>query len=389
MTTDDALRDRLRAAADPIPVDTDVALAAFHGTRSRREYLRRVATIVTALGLAALALALAWIATPLGHGPRSIPAVPGPSAVTGTIQEAPTGTIGYMVVGGTDAETSSIWTANLDTGDTEPLDSSTAFTSYPVWSPDGSKIAYAGGEDYGALRLMIADADGANAHDVSTGEIAGPGFAWSPDGTMIAYVGAESTDSPNNAVRIVNVDGTRDHVVVEGLEWQAVSWSPDGTHLVLVGHPPSPDNIAGPDAWDIYTVTTDGSDLRQLTHTAAFEHAASWSRDGSQILFTTSDYSDDADYDQDIWLMDADGSNERQLTDWKGFDGFPSWSPDGQWIVFASDRDASPEQQSGFRMGKSFDGVSLYVMRPNGGDVEWILTPGEGTTLLPGSWRSN
>jgi Tol biopolymer transport system component len=177
--------------------------------------------------------------------------------------------------------------------------------------------------------------------------------------------------------------------VLPGLDWQTVSWSPDGTHLVVVGHPPSPDNVAGPDGWDIYTVAVDGSNVRQLTETKAFEHAASWSPDGSEILFTRSDYVDDADYDQDIWVMNANGSNEHRLTDWKGFDAFPVWSPDGRWIVFASDRDATPAQQTGFRTGTSFDGVSLDVMRADGSDVYRIIAPGEGETLLPGSWRSN
>jgi Tol biopolymer transport system component len=389
MTTDRAVRDRLKAAADPIRIDADATLTAFHDARPRRDRIRRVATIVTALGLAALAFAITWIATPVGHGSHGTP-VPGASGVTGGAADVPSGTIAYMVIGGSgDHETSSLATVDLGTGDVEALDSPTAFTSYPVWSPDGSRVAYAGGDDYGTLRLIVADADGSNAHDVGTQDLGGPVFAWSPDGAKLAYVGGETTDSATNAIRIVNVDGTDDLVVLPGLEWQSVSWSPDATHLVVVGHPPSPDFVAGPDGWDIYTVAVDGSGLRQLTETKAFEHAASWSPDGSEILFTRSDYSDDADYDQDIWVMNADGSNERRLTDWRGFDAFPVWSPDGRWIAFASDRDSTPEQQTGFRTGKSFDGVSIYVMRSDGSDADQVATPSEGTTLVPGSWRPN
>jgi Tol biopolymer transport system component len=386
MTADPDVRDQLRAAADRMPVDADASLTAFHRARPRRDRVRRVATITTALGIAALAFAITWLATPLGRGEHSPAAPSGSTGVTTElIGDAPSGTIAYWVVRDNGAS-SSMAAVDLDSGETTSLDVPTVFNAYPVYSPDGSQVAYAGGPDYDALDLMVANADGSSARDLGV-EFQGPGYSWSPDGTTLAFVGTDPDGF--EAIHVIGSDGEADQIILPGNVWQSVAWSPDGRRLLLVGHPLSPDGTGGPDDWDIYTVAPDGTDLVQLTHSFAFEHWAAWSPSGARIVFTRSDYSDDADYDQDIWVMDADGSNEQQLTDWQGFDAFPTWSPDGHWILFASDRDATPDQQAAFRRTDSAEAISLFVMRPNGADAERIMTAGAGEGLIPGSWKPN
>lgn len=50
--------------------------------------------------------------------------------------------------------------------------------------------------------------------------------------------------------------------------------------------------------------------------------------------------------DDDVFVMDADGANRRQLTDSPGYDGHASWSVDGTRILFNSDR-KSPDLSVG------------------------------------------
>jgi Tol biopolymer transport system component len=54
-----------------------------------------------------------------------------------------------------------------------------------------------------------------------------------------------------------------------------------------------------------------------------------WSPDGSQIAFSSNRAGS-----YDIWLMSSDGTNLRQLTDDFDWDRAPSWSPDGSRIAF-------------------------------------------------------
>src|SRR5262249_29262904 len=69
----------------------------------------------------------------------------------------------------------------------------------PVWSPDGSKIAYLHVKAAYPFSIAVMNADGSGRHDITTG-LGRP--AWSPDGTKIAY------DDSGGQIAVVNADGT-------------------------------------------------------------------------------------------------------------------------------------------------------------------------------------
>jgi Tol biopolymer transport system component len=123
-----------------------------------------------------------------------------------------------------------------------------------------------------------------------------------------------------------------------------------------------------------------------LIHEPGYEQFATWSPDGSRILFTRSDQFEA--YAQDLYVMNADGSNPERLTDWPGVDSFPVWSPDGSWIAFASDRDAPETVRRSNEATQTLGDVSMYVMRADGSHVRLVLEAGKGEALLPSSWRA-
>jgi TolB protein len=81
---------------------------------------------------------------------------------------------------------------------------------------------------------------------------------------------------------------------------------------------------------DIYVVNGDGTQLRNLTNSAAADNWPAWSPDGKQVVFATQN----GDYD--LYIVNADGTDLRALTDNTVDDRYPQWSQDGTRILYTS-----------------------------------------------------
>jgi TolB protein len=102
---------------------------------------------------------------------------------------------------------------------------------------------------------------------------------------------------------------------------------------------------------DVWSIRTDGKDLRRLTDSSGADQSSSWSPDGRRIAFRS-----DRDGNDEVYVMNADGSHQHNLTRNPHADYSPTWSPDGQWIAFASDRNA----------GSPGYANDVWLVRPDG-----------------------
>lgn len=93
---------------------------------------------------------------------------------------------------------------------------------------------------------------------------------------------------------------------------------------------------------DIYVMSFDGGNVKQLTHTLGSEGSPTWSPDGKYILFDRH-VLEISRRQYDIFIMDADGRNAQRLTYHPTDDSFPTWSPDGKQIAFSSGRSGNIE----------------------------------------------
>jgi Tol biopolymer transport system component/imidazolonepropionase-like amidohydrolase len=101
----------------------------------------------------------------------------------------------------------------------------------PVWSPDGSRLAYVSDRE-GGSDLYVRDlAEGVDRR-LTTDGAAMP--AWSPDGLEIAYLGGQG---PGAGLRVVGVAGGASRTVRTGLNSPGrPTWAPDGESIAVSAH---------------------------------------------------------------------------------------------------------------------------------------------------------
>ncbi len=217
----------------------------------------------------------------------------------------------------------------------------------PVWSPDGSQIAYsAPGGGSNGLDIWVMDADGSN--QVNLTQKAGDEFdpAWMPDGSLIAFTHhlRDNGSTPIYALTWIKPDGTdRTRLSTDFVEWDP-TFSPDGRYMLYVISASSHDYLYFRSAVDEFT-TPRGFDLRALFGEFGEVSDPAWAPVGNQFVYTRHNGSNEVIVLVTYADMLPNGMTqpkEYPLTD-SGLDTDPDWSPDVHWLAFTSTRDGNPE----------------------------------------------
>ena len=173
----------------------------------------------------------------------------------------------------------SIWGAVGEIDVAESLDTTLtgrrAWVERVVWSPDGTRIASAGGQDSTVRLWDVAERTVTASLEEHEGVVSA--VAWSPDGNRVA------TGSSDGRLRIWNTaNGTLLATLTEPGNWiRVVAWSPDGTQIASTG------NDGRVRVWDVArkrvleTLTRENDvEIRGMTWSADGESVASAGLDG-------------------------------------------------------------------------------------------------------------
>jgi hypothetical protein len=245
----------------------------------------------------------------------------------------------------------------------------------PVWSPDGTRIAFTGTyETFGRVYTLPVPDPTEEAFPVSSVRgIIGGEAAWSPDGTKIAFAGASETNLSDTNVYVSPADGSAAPQVIgySSEEEHEPAWSPDGS-LLAFAHLTT--------TW--LSPPTESATAQMLANGLGAEPA--WSPNGARIATVT------AGEPHKVRLVDANGDKgavEMPVAAENSSD--VSWSPDGTHIAYVDANDKvriAPTEPpgEGFEITMPHEvGVPLDVsFSPEGNRVAF-----GAEELQPGGWQ--
>lgn len=223
----------------------------------------------------------------------------------------------------------------------------------PDVSSDGEKIAFVSLRS-GANKIYVMNADGTAARNLSGSEVGEGGPTWSPDGTEIAF-------EKDGDVWVMDADGSdRKNLTktppVNGYEVRErdPAYSPDGTEIAFHKETFRPHDV------DLYTISPDGTKLRQVTDFPGKELEPDWSPSGRSLVYVRSTRTSG----ERISTVRPDGTGKRPIAQ----DGYaPVFSPDGKSIAFTRNGD-------------------LYEAKSDGSGDPSVVDGPEGSSELAPDW---
>jgi len=221
-----------------------------------------------------------------------------------------------------------IYVMNADGSNVTKISDSPFDDTAPAWSPDGSKIVFVStrsqnAKDIGesADEIWVTNADGSDPKRLTFNPVLDENPVFSPDGSRIAW--SHFSGSTGFDIWVMNADGTGQVQLTRvGGDDERANWSPDGATIMFSSQRDGGSGLKGGGLGRIYRMNVDGSDQAPVTDTIVDREPA-FSPDGTDIVF---DSTRDSAGSQ-LYVAGVDGSNPIRITFDQGNDLEPSWQP--------------------------------------------------------------
>jgi len=277
-----------------------------------------------------------------------------------------------------------LYTVPFEGGEPEPLTRDSMAIDGVAWTPDGGRLLLAArragvaglwrvDRSGGDLELMLRANEGTSFRHPSMTRSNG----------RLVYAQQSSQVDIWTVPTDPRVTADEAPIISSTQRDARPSIRPDGERIAFVSH-----RSGHPEIW---TSTTDGSDLSQLTSLEATAiHSVVWSPDGRRLALSAQMAGR-----TDLYTVSTTGSGAARLTASEGEHLSPHWSRDGASIYFASNRtgawdvwrqpvDGGPAVQvtrgGGVAAQESPDAEALYFVRP---DTAGIWTAPLDTARFP------
>jgi Tol biopolymer transport system component len=180
-----------------------------------------------------------------------------------------------------------LYITDLASENTTLLPGTTKGDMNPLWSPDGQTIAFTRGPSSGLIgapgpyNIMLTNADGTNARQLTEGMTANYAQAWMPDGDRLLYT---TVSRDVVSLQIINVQSGEVTSLFDTNYNGTVAVSPDGKRLAF-------EEMLPPDKYGLFISDLDGSNRKLLAEgrAAYIVTVPAWSPDGNWVIATVHD----------------------------------------------------------------------------------------------------
>jgi tricorn protease len=207
-----------------------------------------------------------------------------------------------------------IWTVSRSGGDAHRLIVGSGRNGGPIFSPDGSRIAYTGYQD-GNADVYVVDSAGGEPVRLTYHPGYDSAIGWTPDGTRVVFISDRVT--PRDLPQMFSVGlggGLPDEIPLPSVG--QASYSPDGKHLAYVPFnqwEPEWKMYRGGQTTPIWIADLSDSSVTKVPRENSNDRCPMWV--GSTVYFLS-----DRDGPYTLFAFDTKTSKVRKLLDNDGFD---------------------------------------------------------------------
>jgi TolB protein len=171
----------------------------------------------------------------------------------------------YIVFESVQKGNSDIYRIDVRTRAQRRLTTSPAPDEDPSWSRKG-RIAFTSARD-GNREIYVMDANGKGVRNITRSPASDRNPSWSPDGNSVAF---DSDRDGNLEIYVTNESFVLRRLTNDSALDALPAWAPDGQQIVFVSDREEPGNR------DLYAMKADGTNVRKLTQSPAWDVAPDW-----------------------------------------------------------------------------------------------------------------